>query len=331
MLSTLLLFCSLAFAETKTLALQICLDREGFSCNTIDGQWGRKSQRALESYCKDRRHAVPASPEEAYDTLFPNAKDLFRIEPVTAEDLAALVTMPDSPAEKAKLPKMGYATIKAMFAERGHLSQRALERMNPGVDWAHIQPGLKLVIPDFPSADEELSVWPKRRNGPKRPEAARVSVSLFSYEISAWDAAGRQIALFPCSIARDKSKRPTAGELKITGPIANPNYTYTPDFVPRGQKKQKYVLPEGPRCPVGIAWLGLNLPGYGIHGTPFPETIGRAESHGCFRLANWNAARLYALCKPGTRVIIEDQAPLTVSDKAGNGTTREKSGRPVAP
>ena len=71
------------------------------------------------------------------------------------------------------------------------------------------------------------------------------------------------------------------------------------------QKAKKQILPNGPNCPVGVAWMGLNLPGYGIHGTPNPETIGRAESHGCFRLSNWNAARLYAMCQSGTKVIIE--------------------------
>ena len=110
---------------------------------------------------------------------------------------------------------------------------------------------------------------------------------------------------FPCSIAKDKSKLPPHGALTITSYIANPNYTYSPDFVPRGQKAKKQILPSGPNCPVGVAWMGLNLPGYGIHGTPNPETIGRAESHGCFRLSNWNAARLYAMCQSGTKVIIE--------------------------
>lgn len=306
MIATLLMLCSLSFAETKTLALQICLDREGFSCNTIDGQWGTKTRRALECYCRDRNLPIPSSPEAAYETLFADSGDLFCISEVTAADLSAIVRMPTTPAEKAKLPKMGYGSIKEMFAERGHLSQRALERMNPGVDWANVQAGLKLVIPRFPSMQEELSVWPKgRRNAPRRPEAALVRVSLSRCEISVFDANRRQIAFFPCSIARDKAKLPPQGELKIVGPIANPNYTYAPDFVPRGQKAQKYVFPGGPRCPVGIAWLGLNLPGYGIHGTPRPESIGNAESHGCFRLANWNAARLYAFCKPGTKVVIE--------------------------
>ena len=88
--------------------------------------------------------------------------------------------------------------------------------------------------------------------------------------------------------------------------MARPNYTYTPDQTPAGKRVKRYIFPPGPNCPVGVAWLGLNLPGYGIHGTPRPESIGNAESHGCFRLSNWNAARLYGLCPSGTRVIVED-------------------------
>ena len=305
MISSILIFCSLAFAETKALAVQICLDRAGFSCNTIDGVWGEKSRRALAAYVsahsRDFKPALPGTPDEAYDRYFAAQENLFRIEAVTQADLDALVTIPPAPADKAKLPKMGYETIKEMFAERGHLSQRAMERLNPGVDWENVRPGLKLVIPDFPSIESDLA----RKPTPRRA-AAVVKVSLSRFEITAFDANGRQIALFPCSIARDKSKRPPHGELKVTGSIANPNYTYTPDFVPAGQKVARHVFPEGPNCPVGVAWMGLNLPGYGIHGTPRPESIGNAESHGCFRLSNWNAARLYAICKSGTKVLVEE-------------------------
>lgn len=306
-----LLFCSIAFAESKTLALQIALDRAGYSCNTIDGSWGRKSERALARYVREtagnQTAETPASPEEAYDRYFANAENLFRIETVTQDDLNRIVAIPTAPADKATLSRMGYESIKEMFAERGHLSLRAIERMNPGVNWDRITVGTKLVIPNFPSIREELSVWPKgRANAPKRPDAARVVVDLANFEISVYGKNGKLVALFPCSIAKSKSKLPPAGELKITTTIARPNYTYTPDFTPQGQKPKRYVWPEGENCPIGVAWLGLNLPGYGIHGTPKPETIGNAESHGCFRLANWNAARLYALCPTGTPVIIKD-------------------------
>ena len=284
MFASLILFCALAFDENPVLLRQIELDQNGFSCNTIDGVAGGKTDRA----------------EQAARGKTLKAHNPFRVETVTQADLDSLVMIPKAPADKAKLPRMGYETIKEMFAERGHMSQRGLERLNPGVDWDNIQPGLKLVIPDFPPIENDLT--PGKR---KRKDAALVKVSLSRFEITAYDASGNCIALFPCSIARDKSKLPPQGELKITSYIPNPNCTYTPDFVPAGKKASRCVLPEGPNCPVGVAWMGLNLPGYGIHGTPRPESIGNAESHGCFRLANWNAARLFAMCRSGTRVIVE--------------------------
>ena len=286
MLATILLFCAIVFDESPVLLRQIELDQQGFSCNTIDGVPGLKTTRAIQ-FDLERRQATF------------KAQKPFRVETVTQADLDALVTIPEKPADKAKLPRMGYETIKEMFAERGHMSQRGLERLNPGVDWEHIAAGMKLVIPDFPSIEEYLSET--RKHTP----AEYIKVSLSRFEITAYDANDRCIALFPCSIARDKSKRPAEGELKVVTKIPNPNYTYTPDFVPKGQKASKYVLMDGPNNPVGVAWIGLNLPTYGIHGTPKPETVGSAESHGCFRLSNWNVARLYAMVRPGTKVIVE--------------------------
>ena len=286
MLATILLFCAIVFDESPVLLRQIELDQQGFSCNTIDGVPGLKTTRAIQ-FDLERRQATF------------KAQKPFRVETVTQADLDALVTIPEKPADKAKLPRMGYETIKEMFAERGHMSQRGLERLNPGVDWEHIAAGMKLVIPDFPSIEDDLS------ESRKRAPAEYIKVSLSRFEVTVYDANDRCIALFPCSIARDKSKRPAEGELKVVTKIPNPNYTYTPDFVPKGQKASKYVLMDGPNNPVGVAWIGLNLPTYGIHGTPKPETVGSAESHGCFRLSNWNVARLYAMVRPGTKVIIE--------------------------
>jgi hypothetical protein len=68
MFATLLLFCSLALAETKTLAVQICLDRAGFSANVLDGQWGRRSQSALEKYCAYNCKSLPLI-EKLYDMI----------------------------------------------------------------------------------------------------------------------------------------------------------------------------------------------------------------------------------------------------------------------
>jgi lipoprotein-anchoring transpeptidase ErfK/SrfK len=70
--------------------------------------------------------------------------------------------------------------------------------------------------------------------------------------------------------------------------------------------KSKLILPPGPNNPVGDMWIGLSLKGYGMHGTPWPEDIGKTESHGCFRLTNWDARRLATVIKIGTTVYIAE-------------------------
>jgi lipoprotein-anchoring transpeptidase ErfK/SrfK len=135
-----------------------------------------------------------------------------------------------------------------------------------------------------------------------------VHISLSRHTLEATDADGRLLAHFPVSIARMAEKRPE-GELKVTVVIANPNYTFDPEVFPDSaearQLGRKLVLPPGPNNPVGVAWIGLNLPGYGIHGTPQPEYVGRTESHGCFRLANWDARTMLDLASVGLRVVVD--------------------------
>ncbi len=287
-LSSLFLFAALSTHEPTPISTQIMLDRAGFSCNQIDGVWGAKSARAKELY--------------ALSNIKPSREPLLRTDIVTEAEIASLVKIPETPAEKAELDHMGYESIKEMYAERGHVSPRCLERLNSHIkDWANIKAGEKLTIPNFPSIDEDLDSWPRKKYD-TRPEATLLKISLSRYEITAYDAKGNIIAVSPCSIAANKAKRPEAGELKVVTTVARPNYTYSDGKA----KPTKYIYFPGPNCPVGVAWIGLDLPGYGIHGTPNPATIGSAESHGCFRLANWNAARLYSMVKIGCRVIIEE-------------------------
>ncbi|MBO7482770.1 MAG: L,D-transpeptidase [Kiritimatiellae bacterium] len=308
MLASIIAFAAITFAESKSLLVQIELDRAGFSCNAVDGVWGAKSAHALERYlaAQGRGADAPATPEAAWRTLFRRAGNPYAWVEVTQEDIDSLTDIPQDPAEKARLPHMGYESIAEMFAERGHLSRRALERLNPGTDLSRASVGTKIRIPAFRSMEDDLDSWPRAPGAAGRAEAALVKVSLGRCEITAYDAKGRLLASFPCSIAKSKSKLPPCGELKVTTSVANPNYTYTPDAAPGERPQSRHILPAGPNCPVGVAWIGLSLPGYGIHGTPRPESIGNAESHGCFRLANWNAARLYSMVRPGVRVVIEE-------------------------
>ena len=105
------------------------------------------------------------------------------------------------------------------------------------------------------------------------------------------------------------SRSVTVGALSVVVSVKDPNYTFDPAVFPESaegrQLGRKLLIPPGPNNPVGLAWIGLSRPGYGIHGTPGPEQVGRTESHGCFRLANWNAEQLRRMISVGTPVRVE--------------------------
>ena len=86
-------------------------------------------------------------------------------------------------------------------------------------------------------------------------------------------------------------------------------YTFDPSNFPSSPEAQsgsgKMILPPGPNNPVGTTWLSLNQEGFGIHGTPDPEKVGRTTSLGCFRLSNWNAQRLAKMVRVGTPVRVD--------------------------
>jgi hypothetical protein len=136
----------------------------------------------------------------------------------------------------------------------------------------------------------------------------RGSGGLADKVLEAFDAETNLLVHFPCSIAQRVEKRPV-GELHVAAIAPNPNYTFDPEVFPESpeaqQIKTKLIIPPGPNNPVGTVWISLDKPGYGIHGTPGPEQVGRTESHGCFRLANWNAERLLSLVWVGLPVYIE--------------------------
>jgi lipoprotein-anchoring transpeptidase ErfK/SrfK len=139
------------------------------------------------------------------------------------------------------------------------------------------------------------------------PKPAALRILIQETSLQAVSADGKILAHFPCSIAKNKEKVPQK-HLKIVNFAFNPNYTFDPLLFASAAAaegiKGKLILSPGPNNPVGVVWIGLNLPGYGIHGTPEPEQISRTGSHGCFRLANWNAEKVLRMIKTGMRVEI---------------------------
>jgi hypothetical protein len=182
------------------------------------------------------------------------------------------------------------------MAEQAHAHPDLIERLNPGFPWNAPAAGMKVRVPDA------------RRIG-SPGSAALVRISLGSKTLQALDSRGRILFHCPVSIARRVEKRPK-GSLSVVNLSDAPNYTFDPATFPDSPEAQavgrKLILQPGPNNPVGTTWIGLDLPGYGMHGTPNPEQVGRTESSGCFRMANWNAEHLLRLVSVGTQVLVED-------------------------
>jgi len=275
--------------------IQVALARLGFSPGSIDGVWGGQTRAALIAW--QSREGIPPTGQmdaatRARLTLSHAVEELYTI---SSNDLADL--QPTSPTwlGKSQQTSLGYETILESLAERRLASPALLQRMNPGTDWAQLTLGGVVALPSVAIPAATLP-------------AVSIRIRLGSRSLAAFDASERLIAHYPCSIARKVEKRPL-GRLYVLNIAVPPNYTFDPENFPESAEARalgrKLTLPPGPNSPVGTAWIGLDRPGYGIHGTPRPEEVGRTESHGCFRLANWNAEHLARLVRSGIPVEVE--------------------------
>ena len=96
------------------------------------------------------------------------------------------------------------------------------------------------------------------------------------------------------------------GNWKVLHVSPNPDWKMNPKILKGvNDDKQAQVIPPGPNNPVGVVWIDLSKEHYGIHGTSEPQQIGRAQSNGCVRLTNWDAARVALMVKGGTPVLFQ--------------------------
>lgn len=277
------------------LAAQVELHRRGFSCGSLDGVRGTQTAAALKAWQKNEGLAETGDLDRATKAALLLTAPVLADYVFSTEDLAATRPVPDTWLGKAELDALRHGSALEMIAERFRANPKLLVRLNPEVDWDDILPGTALVVP---SAEPTLAPG----------KVARIHIYLAEKVLQAVDETGRVLLHCPVSIARDVEKRPV-GELHVTVVIPDPNYTFDPVVFPEVPEARelgrKLILAPGPNNPVGVAWIGLDRTGYGIHGTPDPEKVGRTESHGCFRLANWDARTLSRLAWVGLPVTVD--------------------------
>jgi len=279
----------------RSVAWQIALDRIGFSPGLIDARIGPKTQLATREFQRVRGLPTTGQLDKAtFETLDVQPENAFGRYTVTRDDLDEIGPCPSSWLAKSKLSRLGHENLEAVLAERFHCARHLLQRLNPGLSINGLRPGGKVIVPLI-------------RDPVEVPSAQRLEVNLSEKVIRAIDSQGRLTALFHCSIAAHKSKLPS-GEARVEVVARDPDYSFDPKMWPEVKEPitTRLRIPPGPRNPVGRCWIGLSLSGYGMHGTPNPELIGKTGSHGCFRLANWDAIRLGKMVRPGTLVRFSD-------------------------
>ena len=283
----------------SVLRTQVYLDRAHFSVGAIDGRWGRNS--AITVWWWQKAHGLDPTGDVDENT-FRSIAQAGGSDPVvvsytlTADDTKGpFVHIPDDPYDKAKLDCLCYESLREELAERFHSTEDFLDVLNPGVKINELQAGATINAPNVrPAVTQD------------QPDIAKIIISIAGNSYNAFDAAGNVIFHAPTTLGStyDPSPDETLHVVSIT-PMPHFHddptlYHEVPDSEPDAH------MNPGPNSPVGVVWMALSKQHYGMHGTPDPDSIGYASSHGCVRLTNWDAQEVSHRISKGVQVSFVD-------------------------
>jgi lipoprotein-anchoring transpeptidase ErfK/SrfK len=287
------------YDEETSVRLQIFLDNHEFGPGKIDGKTGEFFGKALVSYKRAHGLAMTGAVDAQFLQEVPVPYTSYTIRP---EDEQFVGEVASKPSEQAKLKALLYGSLLEFVAERFHAAEDFLRKLNPAMDLDKLKPGDAVTVPNVqPFEIEKLGEAFVLPNPAFANRKIWIDTRERFLEIFEND---QLIAEFPITPGSKTLPAPR-GVWKILGAATLPWFRHDEGVLQHGVRTSDFFnLPPGPNNPVGILWMGLNKPGLGSHGTNNPETIGRAGSHGCIRMANWDAARIKDLVSVGNVVTI---------------------------
>lgn len=290
-----------------TVKVQILLDRSGISPGVVDGWRGGMSESAIKAF--QRRAGLPMTGQMTpvvWALLQPFAHDpLTQSYTITTADSEGLVDrIPADYGEKAQMTSQGYTSVQERLAERFHMDEKFLAKLNPGKDFT---PGTTITT----------TVPAKQIRG----RVARIIVDKTTRRVAAYDDRGRMLADYPATVGSDQTPSPQ-GTHMVDAVALNPTYTYNPGRnFKQGDNDRVLVIPPGPNGPVGDVWIDLSKPTYGIHGTATPSRLFVNQSNGCVRLTNWDARELADMVQTGKTIVEFLEPGVSIADVTAPAAT----------
>ncbi|WP_243406045.1 L,D-transpeptidase [Sphingosinicella sp. YJ22] len=280
-----------AFAGARSrdvLAVQILLDRSRHSPGVIDGLSGGNTERAIRAYQRANGLEVTGELSQGLLDRLADAHpgDLVRRHTLTEEEVSGpFVSVPDGFEAMAELDRLAYERPSEKIAEKYHMDEDFLRALNPDADFGRAGTEILIVQP----GDEQIG-----------QPVERIEIDKAARAVRAYAGDGTLLATYPATVGSSTFPSPS-GSMTVNAVAPDATYHFNPSGRSWGPDRQ-ITIAAGPNNPVGGIWIDLSKDGYGIHGSPAPQLIGKTASHGCVRLTNWDARELAQAVSQGTAV-----------------------------
>lgn len=295
--------------QVESLRLQIFLDEEACGPGVLDGKPGWVTRQALGMFY--RRNPQLENDPIAFERLVRQ-----RVPTVTATAIIPRnatkyidATLSNDREEQAKRKDMPYRSLLEFVAERYHTTEDVIIALNGAKVAKAAQPGQALLVPRItPFLIENVSeIKGSEKEGLSQRsvfiDTKERRISIYDYDEANTENQWSLVASFPITPGKPEFIR--FGQWKMVNCVPWPDWRFDKKLLETGERgKESLLIPSGPNSPVGVLWAGLSRSGIGIHGTAEPRTIGRSQSAGCIRLANWDIVRLPNYVRPGASVTI---------------------------